>query len=44
VSDTVAVHDVFWLVTTEAGLQLTVVDVVRGLAVTVNAAAVALPE
>jgi hypothetical protein len=44
VSDTVAVHDVFWLVTTEAGLQLTVVDVVSGLAVTVNAAAVALPE
>jgi Na+/H+ antiporter NhaA len=44
VSVTVAVQLVPWLTTTEAGVQATVVEVVLGLTVTVNAAAVALPE
>ena len=43
-SVTVAVQLVPWLTTTEAGVQATVVEVVLGLTVTVNAAAVALPE
>jgi hypothetical protein len=44
VSVTVAVQLVPWFTTTDAGVQATVVDVARGLTVTVNAAAVALPE
>jgi len=44
VSVTVAVQLVPWLTTTEAGVQATVVEVVLGLTVTVNTAAVALPE
>jgi hypothetical protein len=46
VSVTVAVQLVPWFTTTVAGVQAILVDVVRGLAVTVNvnAVAVALPE
>jgi Na+/H+ antiporter NhaA len=44
VSVTVAVQPVPWLTTTDAGVHATLVEVVRGLTVTVNAAAVALPE
>jgi hypothetical protein len=44
VSDTVAVHNVFWFTFTALGLQLTVVEVVRGLTVTTKPAAVELPE
>jgi hypothetical protein len=44
VSVTVAVQLVPWLTTTEAGVQATVVEVVRGLTVKVKAVAVALPE
>jgi hypothetical protein len=44
VSVTVAVQLVPWLTTTEAGVQLTVVDVVLLLTVRVKAAAVELPE
>jgi Na+/H+ antiporter NhaA len=44
VSVTVAVQLVPWLTTTDAGVHATLVEVVRGLTVTVNAAAVALPE
>jgi Na+/H+ antiporter NhaA len=44
VSTTVAVQLVPWLTTTEAGVHATLVEVVRGLAVTVKAAAVALFE
>jgi hypothetical protein len=44
VSVTVAVQLVPWFTTTVAGVQATLVEVVRGLTVTVNAAAVALPE
>jgi Na+/H+ antiporter NhaA len=44
VSVTVAVQLVPWLTTTDAGVHATLVEVVRGLTVTVNAATVALPE
>jgi Na+/H+ antiporter NhaA len=44
VSTTVAVQLVPWLTTTEAGVHATLVEVVRGLTVTVKAAAVELPE
>ena len=44
VSVTVAVQLVPWFRTTVAGVHATVVEVVRGLTVTVNAVAVALPE
>jgi Na+/H+ antiporter NhaA len=44
VSTTVAVQLVPWLTTTEAGVHATLVEVVRGLTVTVKAAAVALFE
>jgi hypothetical protein len=44
VSVTVAVQLVPWFTTTVAGVQATLVEVVRGLTVTVNAVAVALPE
>jgi hypothetical protein len=44
VSVTVAVQLVPWFTTTEAGEHATLVEVVRGLTVRVNAAAVALPE
>jgi hypothetical protein len=44
VSVTVAVQLVPWFRTTVAGMHATVVEVVRGLTVTVNAVAVALPE
>ena len=44
VSVTVAVQLVPWLTTTDEGVQATVVEVVRGLTVKVNAVAVALPE
>jgi hypothetical protein len=43
-SVTVAVQLVPWLTTTEAGVQLTVVEVVLLLTVNVKAAAVELPE
>jgi len=43
-STTVAVQLVPWLTTTEAGVQLTVVEVVLLLTVRVKAAAVELPE
>jgi hypothetical protein len=44
VSVTVAAQLVPWLTTTDEGVQATVVEVVRGLTVNVNAVAVALPE
>jgi hypothetical protein len=44
VSVTVAVQLVPWLTTMDEGVQTTVVEVVRGLTVKVNAVAVALPE
>jgi len=44
VSVTVAVQLVPWFTTTVAGVQAILVEVVRGLTVTVNAVAVALPE
>jgi Na+/H+ antiporter NhaA len=44
VSLTVAVQFVPWFTTTDAGVHETLVEVVRGLTVKVNAVAVALPE
>jgi hypothetical protein len=44
VSVTVAAHVVDWPADTEGGEHDTLVEVVRGLTVTVKAAAVALPE
>jgi len=44
VSVTVVTHNVFWPADTEAGKHDTLVDVFRGVTVTVKAVVVALPE